>query len=399
MNNENIQTVPLAKTCNIVTGKLDSNCAVPNGKYPFYTCAPDPLKIDSYVFDDSVVLIAGNNAQGNFHINRYNGKFNAYQRTYVLTEKDGYDLDYLFYSLKLELNRLKRNSQGSQTKFLTKPILENIQIKDIDYREQEKRAEILTLLDSKIELNNKINVELEAMAKSIYDYWFVQFDFPDKNNKPYKSSGGKMVWSDELKREIPEGWEAENLKENSLSKLIKPGIGIFESEKIYLATSDVINNDINFKADRITFDNRESRANMQPVENSVWFAKMKNSKKILYFGDYSNYYLNNFILSTGFAGIKCDEMSLEYFWGFINNPNFEFIKDRLANGATQEAINNEAIALIPMVIPSSDILKKYHDLTHDIYKKIYLNQIENNLLAEIRDWLLPMLMNGQVSVN
>ena len=72
---------------------------------------------------------------------------------------------------------------------------------------QQKIASVLSSLDSKIELNNRINAELEAMAKTLYDYWFVQFDFPDKNDKPYKTSGGKMVWNEELKREIPEGWE------------------------------------------------------------------------------------------------------------------------------------------------------------------------------------------------
>ena len=73
--------------------------------------------------------------------------------------------------------------------------------------DQKRIGDILSALDAKIELNNRINAELEKMAKTIYDYWFVQFDFPDANGKPYKSSGGKMVWSNELKREIPEGWE------------------------------------------------------------------------------------------------------------------------------------------------------------------------------------------------
>jgi type I restriction enzyme S subunit len=76
---------------------------------------------------------------------------------------------------------------------------------------QQKIAKVLSDLDAKIELNNKINLELEAMAKTLYDYWFVQFDFPDANRKPYKTSGGKMIWNEELKREIPEGWEVLDL--------------------------------------------------------------------------------------------------------------------------------------------------------------------------------------------
>ena len=126
---------------------------------------------------------------------------------------------------------------------------------------------------------------------------------------------------------------------------------------------------------------------------------MKNSKKVLCLGKYSLEYLNNFVLSTGFAGIKCDDVSLEYLWGFINDEKFEFIKDRLAGDkTTQSAINNDAMTYISLLIPKSEILEKYHILTFDTYRKIYLNQIENQKLAELRDWLLPMLMNGQVTI-
>ena len=201
-----INNYTLSDACFITTGKLDSNAVVEGGIYPFYTCAAEPTTIDYYDYDDSVVLIAGNNAQGNFHVNRFTGKFNAYQRTYILTKKEGHDLDYIYYALKLELKRLKEKSQGSQTKFLTMPILNSINLGNRNLLEQQKISNVLSSLDSKIELNNKINKELEAMAKTLYDYWFVQFDFPDVNGKPYKSSGGKMVYNQELKREIPEGW-------------------------------------------------------------------------------------------------------------------------------------------------------------------------------------------------
>lgn len=108
-----------------------------------------------------------------------------------------------------------------------------------------------------------------------------------------------MEWR--VKKRNSWGGKAGNLKENSLTKLIKPWIDIFKNEKIYLATADVSNNDINFLASKITFEKREARANMQPIKNSIWFAKMKNSKKILYFWEYSNFLLENLILSTWFA--------------------------------------------------------------------------------------------------
>ena len=97
-----VENPTIGIACNITTGRLDSNHAVDGGQYPFFTCSEDPVRIDSYAFDDDVVLIAGNNAQGNFHINRYKGKFNAYQRTYVLTAKKEFDIDFIYYSLKLD---------------------------------------------------------------------------------------------------------------------------------------------------------------------------------------------------------------------------------------------------------------------------------------------------------
>ena len=201
----------IGDACKIITGKLDSNHSVPNGAYPFYTCAATPDRIDTYAYDDDVVLVAGNNAQGNFHVNRFKGKFNAYQRTYIFTAKQGYDIDYIYYALKLELKRLKKKAQGSQTKFLTMPILNGIHFKDLSFDSQAKIAAVLSALDAKIELNNRTNAELEAMAKILYNYWFVQFDFPDQNGKPYKSSGGTMAYNDTLKREIPAGWDDSNI--------------------------------------------------------------------------------------------------------------------------------------------------------------------------------------------
>lgn len=212
----------MAKTigdvCNIVTGKLDANQAVKDGRYPFFTCAEFPESIDRYAFDDDVVLIAGNNARGNFHVSRYNGKFNAYQRTYVLTTKHGYDIDYIYYALKLELKRLREKSQGSQTKFLTMPILTSIPLGNLDETEYPRVSSVLKCLDKKIDLNNRINAELESMAKTLYDYWFVQFDFPDANGKPYKTSGGKMVYNATLKREIPVGWAIKKISEIAMIK-------------------------------------------------------------------------------------------------------------------------------------------------------------------------------------
>ena len=307
--------------------------------------------------------------------------------------------DYLYYALKNYINNIIKRSQGSVFNTINLATFDLMEIEIHDtILEQCKVTKILSDLDEKIELNNKINTELEAMAKVIYNYWFLQFDFPDANGKPYKSSGGKMIYNEILKRKIPENWNVANLKNNSLSKIIIPKVCEFEGKKIYLSTSDVKENNINFKAQNISFSKRPSRANMQPEINSVWFAKMKNSKKVLYFGDYSDELLDHLILSTGFAGLKCKKNSLEYVWEFINNIRFEHTKDRLSVGATQEAINNDAMSLIPFLEPTNEVLEKYQASVKKIYMKIYNNQIENKFLCDLGEWLLPMLMNGQVKI-
>ncbi len=109
--------IKLTEACNIVTGKLDANAAETGGKYPYFTCAPEPLAINTFAFDDDVILLAGNNASGKFHCQRYKGKFNAYQRTYVITVKQGYDIEYIYYNLKINLQNLKKRHRVHRLSF------------------------------------------------------------------------------------------------------------------------------------------------------------------------------------------------------------------------------------------------------------------------------------------
>lgn len=366
------------------------------GEYPIFGSNGPIGFIDSFKVSGPGVIIGRKGSVGKVNFTEKN--FTPTDTTYYLQIKNPKTDNLKFWYYYLPLLGLEKLNTHSSVPGLSREVAYLISVSPLDLFSQQKIASVLSTLDSKIELNNKINTELEAMAKTLYDYWFVQFDFPNESGKPYKSNGGEMVYNENLKRDIPKGWEVENLKKNSITTLIKPNIDRFEGEKIYLATADVEKNIININANKITYQKRESRANMQPSENSIWFAKMKNSKKILSFFDYSKEYLQNFVLSTGFAGLKCKKNAMEYLWNFINNQNFEFIKNRLANGATQEAINNDSMAFIPLIIPNKNTVDIYHEKTYDIYKKIYINQLENQKLAEIRDWLLPMLMNGQVKV-
>ena len=345
---------------------------------------------------EQVVGLLGNSA---FVPNFSDIKFVLNQRVGKVQEKyEKIDKIFLKYLLSTTTVRTQMEYRASGTK------QRNISPKDIYDIEvyipelviQKYIGRILYNLDKKIQINNQINQELEAMAKTLYDYWFVQFDFPDQNGKPYKSSGGKMVYNPELKREIPEGWGVETLVDNTLSKVIKPGIDHF-TQKTYLATSDVVNTSI--KDGRlITFENRETRANMQPSVNSVWFAKMKSSNKHLFLPHSMKELIDSTILSTGFMGLQCKEESFEYIASFISDPNFEIFKDTLSHGATQEAVNIDDLRSVPVIIPDDYILREFHRIAKSIFLNLGRNMIEDKTLSSLRDWLLPMLMNGQVKV-
>lgn len=307
------------------------------------------------------------------------------------------DVEYLYYWFLLsgKNDLLRRHFTETTIKHLPGETLKQLVIDLPDMKIQKNISTVLRSIDKKITVNEKINDNLEQQLMLLYDYWFTQFDFPDNDGNPYQTSGGKMVWNDTLKRNIPENWKVQSVISNCLSSIIKPGVEIFNT-KTYLATADVKGTSIS-TGTIVDYDGRESRANMQPSINSVWFAKMKNSIKHIMVGEYSQKLIEEYIFSTGFLGLSCNtNISFEYVSCFINSNFFEIYKNKLAHGATQEAVNNDDIQIIPFIVPEEEVLKRFHDKTKDILKKIYLNNQEIKRLKDLREFLIPLLMNGQV---
>jgi len=322
----------------------------------------------------------------------------AFQKSVAVVKPDKEKVfpQYLYYLMKYETPRLRAAASGSGQKNLLLDTMRNFETSIHDMPEQIKIAGILAPIDEKIKNNNIIADNLEGLVKLIHDYWFVQFDFPDKNGKPYKSSGGKMVWNEDLKREIPEGWNVVNLIENDLCSVIPTGVDYFDS-KVYLPTGN-INGEAITEGDAVTFDNREGRANMQPKRYSVWFAKMKNSIKHISIPGNADWFMDKYILSTGFEGLQCTKESFAYIHSIIYSPYFEYHKDMLSHGATQEGVNDDDLKSIKFVIPSSESLRLFSEKINPILEKKFALFNENQSLSELRDFLLPMLMNGQVKV-
>ena len=383
--------------CKITTGKLDANQAIQNGQYPFYTCAEFPDTIDSFAFDDDVVLVAGNNAKGNFHVNRFKGKFNAYQRTYVLTAKKGFDIDFIYYSLKLELKRLKEKSQGSQTKFLTMPILQNIGLKNLSESEQKQISSVLSTLDEKIALNNQINATLEQMAKTLYDYWFVQFDFPDDNGKPYKTSGGEMVYNETLKRDIPKGWGVKQLNQlitvkdgtHNSPRYVENGYPLVTSKNLFSSGIDFSNTNKISESDFIEINKRSK------VDNGdILFSMIGNIGTIYKVEETDiNFAIKNVALFKSSENLELKN----YFFQYFHSHDMQSYMKSVISGSIQKFIGLESLRKTPILF-NEEVIKKFQIESEGYFNLINNLNIQNRKLIELRDWLLPMLMNGQVTV-
>lgn len=363
----------LSEISDYKTGRLNSNAAIENGKYKFFTCAPNPLTINSYSYDDDVILLAGNNANGIFHINRFNGKFDAYQRTYIIKPKfDVIDIDYLYYYLKFKLNFLRSQSIGSATKYLTKPILDNLEI----YSPKSKRKEtiissILKILDKKIELNKRIIANLEELSQTLFKRWFVDFEFPDENGNPYKSSGGEMI--DSELGEIPSGWKVDELgnyikiksgkrpKNKVDKKDIENVVPIIGASKIMGYTNDYLYNEKIIIIGRVG-----THGVIQRFSTRTWPSD------------------NTFVIISDFESIIYQVLkSIDYI--------------SLNRGSTQPLLSQKDIKNTKVAMPTNEtLLSTYQKENNHILKMMDQKNIENQKLTQLRDTLLPKLMSGEI---
>jgi type I restriction enzyme S subunit len=288
--------------------------------------------------------------------------------------------DFVFYLAKSPSFRKKAINcmEGtSGRKRVNESVLKLQTLRIPDINTQQKIAHVLSTLDNKIELNNKINAELEAMAKALYDYWFVQFDFPDKNGKPYKSSGGKMVWNDELKREIPVDWEMVllsdllNVVTGKKDANFATNNGIFP---FFTCGEEVL------LCDEFAFDGKA----ILVAGNGNFNVKLFNGKFNAYQRTYVLIPNDEKFYTVIFYALKKQLKKL------TNSSAGSIIKF-----ITKGDVENISLVLPKEMYNHSFLFNKLNLLTASIER----NNQENQKLSELRDWLLPMLMNGQISIN
>jgi type I restriction enzyme S subunit len=335
--------------------------------------------VDDYLFDGDYILVAedGENlkSQKNNVCNYVNGKFWVNNHAHIINAKKGHDTRYLYY--KLNLVNFRNYVTGSAQPKLTKDNLNSILLYIHEGEDQKRIGDILSALDTKIELNNQINAELEKMAKAIYDYWFVQFDFPDANGKPYKSSGGKMIWNEQLKREIPNEWLVKTIGEYAE---VKKGDLITEK--------DAKKGDIKVVAAGIGFSYFHSEHNRD--ENTITIS-----------GSGANAGFINFWREPIFASDCITVRGKNDADTILILHHLKFIQNHIlsqATGSAQPHVYPSDIKILNYAIPSDSLISEFSRLVIPMNKRIANNLKENQELVKIRDLLLPMLMNGQVKV-
>jgi type I restriction enzyme S subunit len=257
-----------------------------------------------------------------------------------------------------------------------------------DLTTQQKIASVLSSLDSKIELNNLINAELEAMAKTLYDYWFVQFDFPNAKGKPYKTSGGKMVWNKKMKRRIPEGWAAGELSDiaNITMGQSPPGESYNEDGKgtIFFQGCTDFSNRFPIIRQFTTQPTRFAKEGDILLSVRAPVGTLNIAKEYCCIG-------------RGLAALNSKDNCIAYLFGVMINLKQIFDR-RNVDGTTFGSITKDDLYSLKVVKPDKEILKQYHKTINPAFEKQNKIELENQKLSELRDWLLPMLMNGQVKV-
>ncbi|HEH9404279.1 TPA: restriction endonuclease subunit S [Aeromonas bestiarum] len=330
-----------------------------------------------------------------------NGRCTTNQQINSITNiHEKYNPLYIYYWLKTKKDFLYQQASVTRTPILNKTDFSNIRInlpKEKKY--QDKVVCLLAAIDKKVELNNRINAELEAMAKTLYDYWFVQFDFPDANGNPYKTSGGKMVYSPILKRDIPEGWEAGTLED--LGQIVGGSTPSTQSPDNFTTegTPWITPNDLsNSQGNKFI-----SRGRQDVSAEGIKSASLKK------------YPAGTVLLSSrapiGYIAISRNEVTTNQgFKSFIPNKGYssEFIyytvKNSLkaitqyASGSTFKEVSGGTLKTVKVVLPKMNVSDAFKNKVQSIFSKQDIIERENTQLTQLRDWLLPMLMNGQVTV-
>lgn len=367
--------------------------------YPYYGAQGIIDYVEDYIFDGEYILVAedGNNLKSlQQNIATWvEGKFWVNNHAHILGGKKGYNLRYIYYLLSLL--DLRGYITGSAQPKLNQENLASIKLQLPNINRQNKVALVLSCIDNKIEINNKINSELEAMAKTIYDYWFLQFEFPDEERTPYKSSGGKMIWSEELKKDIPYMWTCGQVCD--LGEIAAGGTPSTKHDDYYtkqgiawITPYDLSNTNDKYithgERDITEKGLRNSSAKLIPKGTVL----LTSRAPIGYLG----IAVNELCTNQGFKSIVPNEKYGSEFIYYTIYSMLPLIKS-LGTGSTFTEVSKEVVSNIKTVLPNQDVVREFEKVVRPMAQQREMLEKENRELISLRDFLLPLLMSGQVS--
>lgn len=317
----------------------------------------------------------------------------------IINDENKVDRVYLKYLMSTSnvRNQMEYRAHGTKQRNISPKDIYDITVIIPAIKTQKEIGLILKNIEDKITLNNKINQELEAMAKTLYDYWFVQFDFPDENGKPYKSSGGKMVYNDQLKREIPEGWGVKQLGEvcefrnginyeksetgDTHSKIVN--VRNISNSSTFVTTHDL---------DSIALDRRRIESYLV-TDRTILITRSGIPGATRIVSDIpANTIYSGFIIGATVANLNL------FYYVFYHLKNIEMHMSNQSAGTIMKNISQTTLSEICIAIPNKEIQKVFSNQVRSLLDVIENNLKQNQELTQLRDWLLPMLMNGQVKV-
>ncbi len=380
------RTAKLGELVSFKTGKLDSNAAVPNGEYPFFTCSQETLRTNTYSFDTECVLLAGNNANGIYPLKYFHGKFDAYQRTYVVTPHDT-DLlttKFLYYALRPKLSELRSFSTGAATKFLTMTILNQTEIELPPLPVQRRIAGILSAYDELMENNRRRIRLLEAMARALYREWFV---------RPCQAGN------------LPKGWEIARLGDHlsALDTGKRPKGGATGSDGgVPSIGAENVNGIGNHDYAAEKFVPREYFDQMRKgIVQDRDVALYKDGAYIgrsSYFRDgfpHAECCVNEHVFLLRSNGVRLTQNAL-YLW--MREPDNIHAMRATNSNAAQPGINQQSMNGLEIVVPTPEFAKRFDETVETMLAQIINLAKRNQNLRRTRDLLLPRLLSGQVKL-
>ncbi len=296
------------------------------------------------------------------------------------------DARFIYYLLRVL--KLEQFDVGGANPTLNRNHIHKIKILIPPIDVQKKISKILSNYDDYITNNDKRIKLLEESGRLIYEEWFLRFKIDDVKLNINQETG------------LPSGWIKKSITKFSSFKQDKSKVKKFIGNKTYLATADISGSQIASKGETITWESKPSRAQIKPNKNTVWFARMSNTYKVLCFHNKNIKLQDELVLSSGFAGFKAkNDLCLPFLFFTINSNFFHELKNLYATGATQVSLNNDSMNFMKLVEPELSVIEKYGEKVLPLIEEISILVEQNQLLKEARDILLPRLMTGMIDVD